>query len=124
VRIGDFVEIGAKCTVARGTITDTIVGDHVKTDDHVHIAHNCVIGARSILTACAELSGRVTVGERCWLGPNCSIMDGVRIGDGATVGLGAVVVEDVPAGRKVMGLGALDLRALIRLKRRIAFPND
>ena len=41
VRIGDGVEIGANCTVVRAALDETTVGDHVKTDDHVHIAHNC-----------------------------------------------------------------------------------
>ena len=31
----------------------------VKTDNLVHIAHNCIIGKNSILTACTELSGEV-----------------------------------------------------------------
>jgi UDP-3-O-[3-hydroxymyristoyl] glucosamine N-acyltransferase len=106
VVIGDEVLLGALNTVAAGTIHPTIVGDQVKTDDHVHIAHNCVVGPRTLITACAELSGSVSIGEDCWIGPNASIRDGMSLGDRAYVGIGSVVVKDVPADTLVYGCPA------------------
>ena len=94
VIIGDHVEVGALCTVCSGTVNPTILGDYVKTDDHVHIAHNVAIGRNTILTACAELSGSMTIGEGVWIGPNSSFMHGISIGDRAFIGLGAVVTKD------------------------------
>lgn len=96
VLIGDKVEIGALNSVARGTLSDTIISDFVKTDNLVHIAHNCKIGPSSLITACAELSGGVVLGKEVWIGPNASIMQKVSIGDGALVGLGAVVTKSIP----------------------------
>jgi UDP-3-O-[3-hydroxymyristoyl] glucosamine N-acyltransferase len=103
VIIEDEVEIGALNTVAAGTIHPTVIECHVKTDDHVHIAHNCHIGARTLITACAELSGSVWVGADCWIGPNASVRDGVSIGEGAFVGIAANVVEPVSARATVYG---------------------
>jgi len=103
VVIGDNVEIGAHNTIARGTLKNTIVSDYVKTDDHVHIAHNVTIGNRTVITACAEISGSVAIGDDCHLGPNCSIMNGISIGDHSLVGLGAVVLHPVPFGVIVAG---------------------
>jgi UDP-3-O-[3-hydroxymyristoyl] glucosamine N-acyltransferase len=103
VRIGDHVEIGALTTVCRGALGDTVLEDHVKTDDHVHIAHNCRIGAGTMITACAELSGSVIVGEKVWIAPNCSIAQKLTIGDGAFIGIGAVVLHDVKPDTKVFG---------------------
>ena len=103
VVIGDRVEIGSLNTVCRGALSSTIIEDDVKTDDHVHVAHNCRIKRKALLTACAELSGGVTVGEEAWIGPNASIIDNVQIGDRALVGLGAVVIREVPAGVTVAG---------------------
>ena len=60
VIIENNVEIGASCTVARGTIKNTLLKNNVKIDDNVHIAHNCIIGENSIITAQALLSGSVT----------------------------------------------------------------
>jgi UDP-3-O-[3-hydroxymyristoyl] glucosamine N-acyltransferase len=103
VRLADYVEIGALNTVVGGALSDTIIHSHVKTDDHVHIAHNCEIGARTVITACSEISGSVKIGERCWLSPNCSIMNKINIGDDSFIGLGAVVIKDVPAGAVMAG---------------------
>ena len=103
VLIGDDVEIGALNTVASGTIHPTVVEDMVKTDDHVHIAHNCRVGARSLLTACVELSGSVVIGPDCWIGPNASVRDGVEIGANAFVGIAANVVDSVMRGQTVLG---------------------
>ncbi|MEZ0227698.1 MAG: DapH/DapD/GlmU-related protein [Planctomycetota bacterium] len=114
--IGDDVEIGALNTVARGTIGDTVVGRGVKTDDHVHIAHNVSVGENAILTACTEISGSAAIGRGAWLGPNCSIMDGIRIGDEAMIGLAAVVTKPVEPGMVVAGSPARVLRKRSDLK--------
>ena len=96
VAIGENVEIGANNTIVQGTLENTIISDYVKTDDHVHIAHNVRIGKETMITACSEISGSATIGSNCWLGPNCSIMNHITIGNEVLVGLGAVVVKSVP----------------------------
>lgn len=103
VVIGDRVEIGAVTTVCRGTLGPTVVEDDAKIDDHVHVAHNCHIGKKAFVIACAELSGGVVLGEAAWVGPNASVLEKVKIGDRAFVGLGAVVLRDVAADTTVVG---------------------
>jgi len=110
VIIEDNVEIGALNTVASGTILPTVVEESVKTNDHVHIGHNCRIGRKSIVNACADMSGSVRIGEYSWIGPNCSVINGSQIGDRALVGIGAVVVKPVGAGDVVVGNPARVLR--------------
>lgn len=95
VEIGDYVELGSLNSVARGTLSNTIIKDYVKTDNLVHIAHNCVIGEGVFITACVEFSGGVTVGKNAWIGPNSSIMQKISIGENALVGLGAVVTKPI-----------------------------
>jgi UDP-3-O-[3-hydroxymyristoyl] glucosamine N-acyltransferase len=106
VTIGQYCEIGALNTVAAGTLEPTVLRDHVKTDDHVHIAHNCVVGNRVMIAAAAELSGSVKVGDDAWIGPNVSIINGVQIGNEAFIGIGAVVTKDVPPGVTMGGIRA------------------
>lgn len=103
VRIGDRVEIGAFCTVCAGTIEPTSIGDDVFIDDHVHVAHNVIIGSSCTITACAEISGSTVLGAGVWLGPNCSLMNKISIGAGSVIGLGAVVTRSVPPESVVMG---------------------
>ena len=121
VEIGDNVEIGANTVISRGTLGSTTIGNDVKIDDQVFIAHNCKIGQKTLIIAFAEISGSVVIGENCWIGPNSSIIQKVNIGDGVTIGIGAIVVNSVESNKKVMGLDALDLRKLLKLKKRIEF---
>jgi len=110
VIIGDYVEIGALTTVARGTINNTILEDYVRLDDHVHIAHNCKIGKRTCAAAGAILGGSVTVGPDCWIGLGCVIQNGLTIGKRALIGSGANVVKDVPPHAVMVGNPARILR--------------
>ncbi|TMP36649.1 UDP-3-O-(3-hydroxymyristoyl)glucosamine N-acyltransferase [Pseudoalteromonas rubra] len=110
VIIGNNVEIGALNSVCVGALDNTVIHDGVKTDNLVHIAHNCQIGKNSILTACTELSGGVVLGEGVWMGPNSSTMQKVKIDDSAVVGLGSVVTKDVESGNIVAGVPAKVIR--------------
>ncbi len=103
VRIGDGVEVGANSTVARAALDETVIGDSVKMDDLVYIAHNVTIGSRSLIGPGACICGSVAVGDDVWIGPNATIVDHVAIGDGAHIGLGSLVMRSVAPGAKVRG---------------------
>ncbi|MCU0426795.1 MAG: UDP-3-O-(3-hydroxymyristoyl)glucosamine N-acyltransferase [Candidatus Kapabacteria bacterium] len=111
VSIGDAVEIGAGTCIDRGTFDDTVVGDNVKIDNLVHIAHNCKIGRNTQITAQTMLAGSVSVGESVWLSPCSAVLNGITIGNEAFVGMSAVVVKDVAPESVVMGFPA---RAIMR----------
>lgn len=104
VRLADFVEVQAKCTLVRATFGGfTELGRETKLDCQVHFAHDCVAGNRVRIAACAEISGRVTIGDDCFVGPNSSISNGVNIGNRAKITLGAVVTKDVADDETVTG---------------------
>lgn len=86
----------------------TVVGEETKTDNKVHIAHNCQLGKRNLLAAGAMLAGSVRTGDDVWFGPMCAISDGVQIGSRASISIGAVVTRDVPEGARVSGNFAID----------------
>jgi UDP-3-O-[3-hydroxymyristoyl] glucosamine N-acyltransferase len=106
VEVGEEVEIGASTTIGAGTLAATRIGSGVKINNHVHVAHNCIIGAGSIIGCSVSISGSTTIGERCWIAPGATLRNKIAVGDGATVGMGAVVVKDVPAGVTVTGVPA------------------
>ena len=103
VEIKDHAEIGSFTTVCRGTLGVTRIMNHAKIDDHVHIAHNVVIKDRSMIVACAEVSGSTEIGEDSWVAPGSVIRDAIVVGRDVTIGLGAVVLKDVPDGSIVLG---------------------
>lgn len=104
VRIGNYVDIQAKCTVVRSTFGGfTEIGDGSKFDCQVHLAHDCKTGRNVRIAACAEISGRVSIGDRAVIGPNVSVSNGLRIGNDSKITIGAVVTRDVPDGETVTG---------------------
>jgi UDP-3-O-[3-hydroxymyristoyl] glucosamine N-acyltransferase len=110
VVIEEGVEIGSNVCIDRGSLTDTRICSGVKIDNHVHIAHNVIIGRNTLVIAHAMIGGSVTIGESCWIAPGALIKNKVTIGDGATVGLGAVVLHDVDPGVTVVGNPAMPLK--------------
>jgi UDP-3-O-[3-hydroxymyristoyl] glucosamine N-acyltransferase len=73
VRIGNDVEIGAKSTIDRGAIEDTLIGDGVKLDNQVHIAHNVQLGAHTVMAGQSGVAGSTILGQRCMIGGQCGI---------------------------------------------------
>lgn len=110
VVIGNRVEIGSLNTVCRATLGVTLIEDDVKTDDHVHIAHNCRVRRGALITACAELSGGVDVGEFAWIGPNASIIQKAVLGSNSVIGIGSNITKPVSEGVTVAGNPARILR--------------
>ncbi len=103
VILGRNVEVGACSTIARGTLSDTVISDDVKIDNLVHIAHNVKVGSGTLITACAEISGSVEIGSCAWIAPNVAIREKLKIGNDAVIGLAAVVTKSVAEGVTVAG---------------------
>ncbi len=81
VRIGNDVEIGANTTIDRGAIEDTVVGDGVKLDNQIQIAHNVQVGAHTVIAGCTGISGSTTIGQRCMIGGQVGIAGHLTICD-------------------------------------------
>jgi UDP-3-O-[3-hydroxymyristoyl] glucosamine N-acyltransferase len=114
VVIGNAVEIGANSCVDRGKFSSTILGDGCKIDNLVQIAHNCVLGRSCIMAGSSGLAGSVTLGDGVIIGGSASIKDHTTIHSGATVGAGSGVMNDVPAGKTVLGYPAVDSREMLK----------
>lgn len=110
VRIGDGVEIYANCSIARGSLSDTVIGDGTKLDALVHVAHNCTIGRNCELTAGTVIGGSTTVGDMCWTGLNSTLKNKIKIGNNVIVASGASVIHDVPDGDIVAGVPAKSIK--------------
>lgn len=116
VELGDDVEIGANSCVDRAALGVTRIGDGVKLDNLVHVAHNCTLGKHVVAAAQVGLSGSVIVGDYAVLGGQAGIADKARIESRAVVGAksGVVSSQKVPAGEPVWGMPARPLRQHLR----------
>jgi UDP-3-O-[3-hydroxymyristoyl] glucosamine N-acyltransferase len=105
VEIGDDVEIGCNTTIDRGSLDATVIGDDVKIDNLVQIAHNVRIGAHSVIASQTGISGSCTIGERVMLGGQAGLAEHCTIEDGAIVGGqgGVLPGKTVRAGQIMWG---------------------
>jgi len=107
VVIGRMVELGANVTIDRAVFTETSIGDAVKIDNGVHIAHNVTIGAGTAILAQTGIAGSVVIGKGCQIGGQVAIKDHITIGDGAKIVSKSGVMKDVKSGDVLSGIPAM-----------------
>jgi UDP-3-O-[3-hydroxymyristoyl] glucosamine N-acyltransferase len=93
--LGDDVEVGANTTIDRGALSDTVVEEGVKIDNQVQVAHNCRIGAHTVIAGCAGISGSVTIGPHCVIGGAAGIVGHLTIAGGVTVSAMTLVTKSI-----------------------------
>jgi UDP-3-O-[3-hydroxymyristoyl] glucosamine N-acyltransferase len=103
VTIGDGTNIGSCCTIDRGLIDNTIIGDYVMIDNLVHIGHNCVIEDFCILAGQVGLSGSVKLQKNVMMGGDVSIKDNITIGQNSIIAGASKVFKDFPKNSKIGG---------------------
>ena len=104
--IGDRNTIREFCTVSRGTTQDkgeTIIGDDNWIMAYVHIAHDCVIGNKTIMANNATLAGHVHVGDWAIFAGFSGVHQFCHIGAHSFLGMYSGVNRDVPAYTMVAG---------------------
>ncbi len=81
VRIGDDVEIGANTTIDRGALADTLIGDGVKLDNQIMIAHNVQIGDHTAMAGCCGISGSTRIGKHCMIAGGVGMVGHIEVCD-------------------------------------------
>jgi len=115
VLIGDRVRVGSKTCIDRGQLQDTVLGDDVKIDNLVQVAHNVTIGDGTLIAGHVGISGSCVIGKSVQMGGNVGLVDHVTIGDGASIAARAGVMHDIPAGEVWSGIPAMPIRDHMRL---------
>lgn len=106
LEIGSGNTIREFCTVNRGTVQGggvTRIGDDNWIMAYVHIAHDCLIGSRTVFANNAQLAGHVVVGDDAILGGFTVVHQFCRIGAHSITGMGTIVLQDVPPYVKASG---------------------
>ena len=126
VIIGNFNTIREFVTIHRSTTSDigvTMIGDHNLIMAYCHVAHNCKLGNRIVMSNAATLAGHIHIEDYAIISGLTGIHQFCRIGAHCMIGGASAVVKDVPPFTIAQGNHAkLYGLNLIGLKRR-NFPE-
>lgn len=114
VLIEDDVEIGANCTIDRGSAQDTVIGAGSRLDNLVQIGHNVRLGRCCVIVAQAGISGSTELEDFVMVAGQAGLTGHLHVGQGARIGAQAGVMADVAAGTEVLGSPAGPVRAFFR----------
>ncbi len=116
VKIEDCVEIASNCTIDRGSIDNTIIGQNTYLDNQVHVAHNVKIGSNCMIAGQVGFAGSSIIGNNVSIGGQAGVSGHLKIGDNVKIGGGSGVVNDIESNKTVMGYPAVPLRDFLKRK--------
>lgn len=111
VVIGDDVEIGANTSIDRGALDDTVIGDGVKLDNQIQIAHNVRVGDHTAMAGCVGVAGSTTIGRRCTVGGAGMIIGHLAIGDDVHVSAGTMITKSLTQPGQYTGVFPFETHA-------------
>ena len=85
VILEDDCDIGALCTLDRATLGSTIVRKGCKLDNLIQVAHNVVIGEKTVIAAQTGIAGSTTIGAQCMIGGQVGISGHLKIANGSRI---------------------------------------
>ena len=111
VVIGNNVEIGANSTIDRATMGSTIIGNGVKLDNLIQIAHNVEIGEHSVIAAQTGVAGSSKIGKNCKIGGQVAVSGHLSIADQVKIaGQSGIASSIKKVGAIVQGPMAFDIK--------------
>tara|TARA_B110000259_G_scaffold176324_1_gene212386 strand:- start:440 stop:1411 length:972 start_codon:yes stop_codon:yes gene_type:complete len=118
VLLKENTELGANCTIDRGSIGDTVIGKNTFLDNQVHVAHNVKIGDNCMIAGQVGFAGSSVIGDNVSIGGQAGISGHLKIGNNVKIGGGSGVVKDIPDGTVAMGYPAVPLKEFIRTSKK------
>ncbi len=109
VIVGNDVEIGANVTIDRATMGSTVIEDGVKLDNLIQIAHNCIIGAHTVIAAQTGLAGSSKVGRHVTMGGQVGVNGHISIGDNNVIGAKSGVTKSTKDNEVLLGMPAVPI---------------
>ena len=116
IKIGDNVEIGSHSTINRGCLSNTIIKNGVKIDDHVHVAHNCIIGESTIIAGGVLIGGSTILGDGCIVAGQVCIAENLKINKKSIIFAKSGVTKDVSENSKISGFPAQSHNVEVRFQ--------
>ncbi len=115
VIIEDRVEIGANTVIDRATMGSTLIGEGVKLDNLIQIAHNVSIGKNTVMASQVGVAGSTHIDESCMIGGQVGFAGHLKIAKGTKIqaqsGIGQSIKKENTA---VWGSPAMDYKKYFR----------
>ena len=99
LEVGDRNVFREFCTVNRGTTHDrglTTIGSDNLFMAYTHVAHDCVLGDKIVMSNCATLGGHVHLGDWVIMGGLSAVHQFTHVGPHCFIANNAAVTRDVP----------------------------
>ena len=106
VVIGDNVDVGANSTIDRATLGFTSIGNGVKLDNQIQIAHNVEIGENTVIAAQTGIAGSAKIGKNCVIGGQVGIAGHISIGNNVKIQGQSGVTSSIKDDMKIQGTPA------------------
>ena len=116
VVIENDVQIGSFCTIDRGSLSDTIIGEFTSIDNQVQIAHNVKIGNFCMIAAQSGIAGSTVIGNNVKIGGQTGISGHLFIGNNVKIGGKSGVIANIKDNQTVMGYPAKNVRDFLTSK--------
>ncbi len=103
VEIEDDVEIGALTAIDRALAGVTTIGEGVKIDNLVQVAHNVSIGPGTVIASQVGIAGSSSVGSFGMIAGQVGVRDHVSVGNGVILATRVGIYRNVPDGSVMAG---------------------
>lgn len=110
VILGDFVEVGANCTIDRGVSGDTVIGAGTKIDNLVHIGHDTEIGKNCLFAGQVGIAGATKIEDNVILWGQVGVSKTLTIGKNAIVYAQSGVKDSIEGNKVYFGSPVEDAR--------------
>ena len=114
VVIGNHVSVGTGTCIDCATMGSTVIGDGVKLDNLIQIAHNVEIGANTVMAAMTAIAGSAKIGKNCIFGGKAASVGHIKIGDGCIVGPHSTAVKSINNGEIIFGSPGFERKASMK----------
>ena len=114
IKIEDFVDIGALCTIDRGVTNNTIIKKGTKLDNQVQVGHDSVIGEHCLIAAQTGIAGCVIVEDNVTIWGQVGTNSGITIGEGAVILGQTGVTKSIAGGKSYFGTPVEESRTKLK----------
>tara|TARA_R110000868_G_scaffold190862_1_gene434885 strand:- start:187029 stop:187979 length:951 start_codon:yes stop_codon:yes gene_type:complete len=120
VKIGNHVEIGAGCTVDRGSLENTEIADYAKIDNLVQLGHNVKVGMGCQIVSQSGIAGSTTLGKGVIVGGQVGVVGHINVADGVVIAARSGVTKNLDEAGAYAGFPAIPMKQWRKLQVAIA----